>query len=157
MREGDWIAMPGVPLIAAGNPEAAVGVEGDGASAPGDDTCATEEATRPESDNVRVDRAAEPSDEAERAEAAVETVVPALTSPGAAAVPEEVAAPSPDEVIPTTASAEENAGGDTSEMTHVVELEAMLLAASSPGHEVPPEPVAAEPAENSIVTTEAEV
>jgi hypothetical protein len=140
MREGDWIAMPGVPLIAAGNPEAAVGVEGDGASAPGDDARATEEATRPKSDNMRVDRAAKPSDEAERAEAAVETVVSALTSPGAAAVPEEDAAPSPDEVIPTTASTEENARGDASEMAHVVELEATLLAASSPGHEAPRSP-----------------
>jgi hypothetical protein len=80
--------MPGVPLIAAGNPEAAGGVEGDGASAPGDDARATEEATRPESDNVRVDRAAEPSDEAERTEAAVETAVPTLTSAGASAAPE---------------------------------------------------------------------
>jgi hypothetical protein len=87
MREGDWIAMPWVSLIAAGSPEAAVGVEGGGASAPGDDAPATKEETRPESDNVCVDRAAEPSDEAKRAEAAVETVVPALTSLGAAAVP----------------------------------------------------------------------
>jgi hypothetical protein len=157
MREGDWIAMPGVPLIAAGSPEAAVGVEGNGASAPGDDARATEEATGPESDNVRVDRAAEPSDEAECAEAAVGTVVPALTSPGAAAVPEEDAAPVPDEVIPATANAEENAGGDASEMEDVAELEATLLAASSPGHEGPPEPAAAKPAETPIITTEAEV
>jgi hypothetical protein len=132
-------------------------VEGDGASAPGDDARATEEATRPESDNVRVDRAAEPSDEAECTEAAVETVVPTLTSAGAAAAPEEDAAPAPDEVVPATASAEENAGGDASEMAHVAELEATLLAASSPGREGPPKPVAAEPAETPVVTTETEV
>jgi hypothetical protein len=104
-----------------------------------------------------VDRATEPSDEAKRAEAAVGTVVPVLTSPGAAAVPEEDAAPTPDEVVPATANAEENAGGDASETAHVAELEAMLLAASSPGHEGPPEPAAAEPADTPVVTTEAEV
>jgi hypothetical protein len=106
---------------------------------------------------VRVDRAAEPSDEAERAEAAVETVVPALASPGAAAVPEEGAVPTPDEVVPATASTEENTRGDASEMAHVTELEATLLAASSPGHEGPPEPAAAEPAETPVVTIEAKV
>jgi hypothetical protein len=157
MREGDWIAMPRVPLIAAGNPEAAVGVEGDGANTPDDGARATEEATGPASKDVRVDRAMAPSDEAERAEAAVGTVVPVLASPGAAVVPEEDAAPAPDEVVPATANADENAGGDASEMAHVAELEATLLAASSPGHEGPPEPAAAEPAETPVVTAEAEV
>jgi hypothetical protein len=157
MREGDWIAMPGVPLITAGNPEASGGVEGDGASAPGNDTRVTEEATRPETNNVRVDRAAEPSDEAERAEAAMETIVRALTSPGAAASLEGAAAPALDEVVPAATSAEENAGGDASEMAHVADLEATLLAAISPGREGPPEPAAAEPAETPVVTTEAEV
>jgi hypothetical protein len=130
--------MPRVPLIATGNPEAAAGVEGNGANAPGDDARATEEATGPVSDDVHVDRATDPSDEAERAEAAVGTVAPVLTSPEAAAVPEEDAAPTPDEVVPATANAEENTGGDTSEMAHVAELEATLLAASSLGHEGPP-------------------
>jgi hypothetical protein len=157
MREGDWITMPGVPLIAAGSHEAAIGVEGDRASAPGNDACATEEATGPKSDDVRVDRAAVPSDEVECAEAAVGTVVPALTSPGAAAVTEEDAAPAPDEVVPATANAEENAGGDASEMAHVLELEATLLTASSPWHKGPPEPAAAEPAETPVISTEAEV
>jgi hypothetical protein len=157
MREGDWIAMPGVPMIAAGSPEVAVGVEGDGASVPSDDARTTEEATGSESDNVRVDRAAEPSDEAERAEAAVGTVAPALTSPRAAAVPEEDVAPAPDEVIQATANTEENAGGDASEMVQVAELEARVLAASSSGHEGPPEPADAEPAETPVITTEAEV
>jgi hypothetical protein len=36
MMEDGWIAMPGVPLITVGNPEAAAGVEGDGTNAPGD-------------------------------------------------------------------------------------------------------------------------
>jgi hypothetical protein len=138
MREDDWIAMPGVPLIAAGGPEAAGGVEGNGAGAPGDDACATEEATRPKTDNVHVYRAVEATDEAERAEAAVETLVLALTSPGAAAAPERDVAPSPDEVVPAAVSTEENTEGDASEMAHVAELEATLLAASSPGREGPP-------------------
>jgi hypothetical protein len=138
MMEGDWIAMPGVPLIAVGNPEAAAGVEGDGTNALGDGARAAEEATGPTSDEARVDRATAPSDEAERAEAAVGTVAPVLASSGAAAVPGEDAALAPDEVAPTTANTEANAGGDTSDMAHAVELEAALLAASSPGHEGPP-------------------
>jgi hypothetical protein len=149
--------MPGVPLIAAGNPEVAAGVEGDVANAPGDGTRAAEEATGPASVNVTVDRETEPLDEAERAEAAVGTVAPVLASPGAAAVPEEDAALVPDEVVPATANAEENVGGDASEMAHAAELEATLLAASSPRHEGPPEPAAAEPAETPVVTAEAEV
>jgi hypothetical protein len=56
MRDGDWIAMPGVPQIAAGSPEAAAGVEGDGANAPGNGARAAEEATGPAFDDVRVDR-----------------------------------------------------------------------------------------------------
>jgi hypothetical protein len=87
----------------------------------------------------------------------VGTIAPVLASPGAAAVPEEDAAPASDEVVPATANAEENAGGDASEVAHAVELEATLLATSSPGHEGPPEPAAAEPAETPVVTAEAEV
>jgi hypothetical protein len=160
MMEGDWIAMPGVPLIAAGNPEAAAGVEGDGTNAPGDGARAVEEATGVMSDKARVDRATAPSDEAERAEAAVGTIAPVLASPGAAAVPEEDAALAPDEVAPAIANTEENAGGDTSEMAHAVELDAALLAASSPRGAPPPpppEPAAAEPAKTPVVTAEAEV
>jgi hypothetical protein len=157
MRESDWIAIPGVSLITAGSPEAAAGVEGDGANAPGDGARAAEEATGPASDDVRVARATEPSDEAKRAEAAVGTVALVVASPGAAAVPEEDAAPAPDEVVPATANAEENARGDASKMAHVAELEATLLAVNSPGHEGPPEPAAAKPAQTPVVTAEADV
>jgi hypothetical protein len=157
MMEGDWISMPGVPLIAAGNPEVAAGVEGNGTNPPGDGARAAEEATGPTSDVVRVDRATTPSDKAERAEAAVGTVAPVLASPGAAAVPEVDAAPAPDEVAPAIANAEEDAGGDASEMAHAAELNATLLAASSPGREAPPEPAAAEPAKTPVVTAETEV
>jgi hypothetical protein len=145
MMEGDWIAMPSVPLIAAGNPEVAAGVEGDGTNAPGDGTRAAEEVTVPT------------TDEAEHAEAAVGTVAPVLASTEAAAVPDEDTAPAPDEVAPATANAEENAGGDASEMMHAAELEAALLAASSPGREGPSEPAAAELAETPVITAEAEV
>jgi hypothetical protein len=109
------------------------------------------------SDEACEHRATTPSDEVERAEAAVGTVSPAPASPRAAGVPEEDVAPAPDEVAPTTVNAEENAGGDTSEMAHAAELEAALLAASSPGREGPPEPTAAEPAKAPVVTAEAEV
>jgi hypothetical protein len=157
MMEGDWITMPGVPLIAVGNPKATAGVEGDGTNAPGDGARAAEEATGPMSDEAHVDRATAPSDEAERAEAAVGTVAPVHTSSGAAAVPEEDAALAPDEVAPATVNAEENAGGDTSNMAHAAKLEAALLAASSPGREGPPEPAVAEPAETPVIIAEAEV
>jgi hypothetical protein len=157
MKEGDWIAMPGVPLITTGDPEAAAGEEGNGTDAPGDGARAAEETTGPTSDEACVDRATAPSDEVERTEAIVGTVAPAPISPGAAAVPEEVAAPAPDEVAPATVNAEENAGCDTSEMAHAAELEAVLLATSSSGREGPPEPAAAEPAEAPVVTTGAEV
>jgi hypothetical protein len=66
MLEGDCIAMLGVPLIAAGDPEVAANVEGDGTDAPGDGAHAAEEATRPTSDEVGTDKATEPSDEAGR-------------------------------------------------------------------------------------------
>jgi hypothetical protein len=84
--------------------------------------------------------------------AVVETIVPAPTSPGAAAEGDD--APAPDEVALAANSAEENTRGDASERAHVTELEATLLAANSPGREGPPEPTPAEPAETPVVTTE---
>jgi hypothetical protein len=48
IREGDWIAMPGVPLITAGD------TEDDGTNAPGDVAHATEEATEPTFEGVHV-------------------------------------------------------------------------------------------------------
>jgi hypothetical protein len=113
--------------------------------------------TGPTSDGARVDRATGPSDEVERTEAAVGTVSPAPASPGAVAVPEVDAAPAPNEVAPATVNTEENVGGETPEMAHTAELEAALLAASSPGREGPPESAAAEPAEAPVAAAEAEV
>jgi hypothetical protein len=118
MREGDWIAMPRVPLIAARSVEVATGaaadVGGNGASVQCDDACVTEEVARPEAESVCDDSAKGPSDDAERTVVTVDTIVPALTSPGTAAAPEGDAVPTPDENVPAAASAEENPGGDTS-------------------------------------------
>jgi hypothetical protein len=157
MTEGNWIAMPGVPLITTEDPEAAAVEEGNVTDAPGDGVRAAEGTIGPTSDEARVDRATGLSDEVERTEAAVETVSPAPASPEAAAVPEVDAAPALDEAAAGTVNAEENARGDTSETTHAMELEAALLAASSPGREGPVEPAAAAPAEAPVVTAEAEV
>jgi hypothetical protein len=143
--------MPGVPLIAAG------GMEGDRTTAPGDITHATEESTEPASDGVRIGGSTRPSDEAERAEAAVGNVAPVPAPSRTAAVPGEDAAPVADEVVPAAADAKENVGGNASEMVHAAELEATLLAASSPGREGPPKPAAAEPATTPVVTADAEV
>jgi hypothetical protein len=118
MMEGDWIAILGVPLITVGDPEAAVGEEGNGTDAPGDGARAAKGTTGPTFDEARVDRATWPSDEVERTKAAMGTVSPALACSGAAAVPEVDAAPAPDEVAPATVNTEENVGGDTSEMAH---------------------------------------
>jgi hypothetical protein len=152
--------MPGVPLITAGAPETAVREEGNVTDAPGDGARAAEEMTGPTTDEERVDRATGPSDEVERTEAAEETVPPAPASPGAASIPEVDAAPVPDEAAAATVNTEENAGGDASETTHAAELEAVLLAASSPGREDPAEPAAAAiaaPTEAPVVTEEAKV
>jgi hypothetical protein len=108
MSEGDWIAMLGVPLIAVGNAEVARGasadLEGDGTGAQCGDARVTEEATRPGAKNVRDDSAKGPSDETERVEATVNTIVPTLTSLGTAAAPEGDSVHAPDENVPTAAS-----------------------------------------------------
>jgi hypothetical protein len=157
MTEGNWIAMPGVPLITAGDPEAAAAEEGNVTDAPGEGAPAAEGATGPASEEARVDRATGPSDEVERTEAAVETVSPAPTSLEAAAVPEVDTAPAPDEVAPVAVNTKENVGGDTLETAHATELEAALLAASSPGREGPTESAAVVPAEDPVIVAEAEV
>jgi hypothetical protein len=66
----------------------------------------------------------------------------------------------PDEAAAAAVNTEENAGADASEAAHAAELEAVLLAASSPGREDPAEPAAAAvaaPTEAPVVTEEAEV
>jgi hypothetical protein len=66
----------------------------------------------------------------------------------------------PDEAAAAAVNAEENAEGDASETAHAAELEAALLAVSSPGREDPSEPATAAvaaPTEAPVVTEEAEV
>jgi hypothetical protein len=66
----------------------------------------------------------------------------------------------PDEAAAAAVNTEENAGGDASDTAHAAELEAALLAVSSPGREDPAEPAAAvvaAPTEAPVVTGEAEV
>jgi hypothetical protein len=160
MTEGSGIAMPGVPLITAGDPEPAVMEGSNVTDAPGDGARATEETTGSTTDEERVNRATGASDEVERTEAAKETVPPAPASPGAAPVPEVDAALVPDEAAAAAVNTEENAGGDASDTAHAAKLEAALLAVSSPGREDPAEPAAAAvaaPTEAPIVTEEAEV
>jgi hypothetical protein len=66
----------------------------------------------------------------------------------------------PDEAVAVAVTTEGDAGADASEAAHVAELEAALLATSSPGREGPAEPAAdaaAVPVEAPVVTEEAEV
>jgi hypothetical protein len=150
--------MAGIPLITVGHTEVAADVEKDRAGAQCDNARATEEATGPGAENVRDDGAEDPLGEMVRAEATVNEVVAALTPAKPNAAPEGDAIPAPDGNAPAAASAEENPAGDASETAHAAELEATLLAASSPGHEAPPpEPAAAESTEFPVVATEAEV
>jgi hypothetical protein len=73
MTEGNWITMPGVPLITAGGPEATEREEGEVTSALGDEARASEETTGPTTEEERVDRATGPLVEVERTEAAEES------------------------------------------------------------------------------------
>jgi hypothetical protein len=56
MMEGNWITMPGVTLITAGDLEATVREEGKVTGAPGDGARAAEETTGPTTEEERVDR-----------------------------------------------------------------------------------------------------
>jgi hypothetical protein len=160
MMEGNWITMPGVPLITVGGPEAAAREEGEVTGAPGDEAGAAEDTTAPTTEEERADGAPGLAAEVERTEAAEETVPPAPASTGAAPVPEVESTPAPDEAVAAAATPEEDVGADASEAAHVAELEAALLAASSPGREGPAEPAADAAAvlvETPVVTEGAEV
>jgi hypothetical protein len=142
MTEDNWIAMPGVPLITVGGPEAAAREEGEVTGAPGDEAGIVDDATAPTTEEEHADGALGPAAEVERTEAAEETAPPASAAAEAAPVPEVESAPAHSEVIAAAATPEEDTGADTSEAAHAAELEAALLAASSLGHEGPAEPAA---------------
>jgi hypothetical protein len=137
MREADYIAMPGVPLITARCAEAAADAENDRVGTQCDNARATEEAARPGVKNVRDDGAEGHLGETERAEATVNDVVAALTPTEPAAASEGGAVPAPDGNVPAAACAEENPADDASETVHAAEVEPTLLASSSPGREPP--------------------
>jgi hypothetical protein len=160
MTEGNWITMPGVPLITSGDPESAAREEGEVTGAPGDGSRVAEETTALTTEEECTDRATGPSVEVERTEAAEEIVPPTPASPGVAPVIEVHSAPVPDEAVAVAVVTAENARADASEAAHVAELEAALLAASSPGREDPTElaaDAAVAPVEAPVVTEGAEV
>jgi hypothetical protein len=137
MTEEDWIAMPGIPLIAAGGPKAATREEGEATGVPDNEAGAAEDTTAPTTEGGHRGGAPEPTTEGERAEAADGTApfVPAALE--AAPVPEEELAPAHGDVVAAAVPMEEDAAANASEAAHAAELEAALLAASSPGGEGP--------------------
>jgi hypothetical protein len=140
MTEGDWIAMPCVPLITAGGPEAAAREEGGVTGIPDDEAGTAEDTTAPTTEEGHAGGAPEPAAEGEHAEAADGTAPPASTVLEAAPVPEVELAPAQGDVVAAAATVEEDSAADASEAAHVAELEAALLAASSPGGEAHAEP-----------------
>jgi hypothetical protein len=100
--------MPRVPLITAGDPEAAAREEGEVTSALGDEAGVAEDTTAPTTEGERADGASGPAAEVDRAEAAEETVPPAPTSAGAAPGVESM--PVPVEAIAVVATTEEDTG-----------------------------------------------
>jgi hypothetical protein len=140
MAEGSWIAMPGVPLITAGGPEAAAREEGEVTGALDDEAAVAEDTTTPTTEGECADGASGPATEVNRTEAAKETVPP--TPASSEATPGAESTPVPDEAVAVVTNTEEDTGADASEAAHAAELEAALLAASSPGRESPAEPAA---------------
>jgi hypothetical protein len=170
MTEGNWITMPGIPLITTGGPEAAAREEGKVAGAPGGEVGIAEDMTVPTTKEGQVEGAPEPAAEVERTEAAEGTAPPTSAAPVAAPAPETESVPAQSEVVAAPVTVEEDAAADASEAAHAAELEAALLAASSPGDEASVEPAAdadvvsveapdsaAAPSEAPVVTEGAEV
>jgi hypothetical protein len=170
MTEGNWITMPGVPLITAGGPKAAAREEGEVTGVPGDEAGTAEDTTAPTTEEGHAEGALEPATEVERTEAAERTAPPSYAATEAAPVPEVESAPAQGDAVTAIATIEEDSTVDASEAAHVADLEAALLVASSPGDEAPAEPAAdtavvsveapdaaAAPSETPVVTEGAEV
>jgi hypothetical protein len=87
----------------------------------------------------------------------VGTAVAAPTSPEAAATPDGGAVHTPYEDLHATTSTGGPTGGDTAERAHAAELEATLLAVSSPEREAPPDPAGAGQTDPPPAAAEAEV
>jgi hypothetical protein len=106
----------------------------------GDEAGIAEDTMAPTTEGDGADGSSGPAAEVDRAKAAEEIVPPAPASAGAA--PGAESTPVPVEATAVVAIAEEDTGADASEAAHAAELEAALLAASSPGRESPAEPAA---------------
>jgi hypothetical protein len=154
MTEGDWIAMPGIPLITAGGPKAAAREEGEATGVPDDEAGAAEDTTAPTTEEGHGGGAPEPAIEDERAEAAAGTAPFVPVGPETAPAAEEELAPAPGDIVAASVPAREDTTADASESAHAAELEAALLAASSPGGEGPAKP-AVDAAIASVEATEA--
>jgi hypothetical protein len=115
MTEGDWIAMPGVPLITAGGPEAVAREEGEATDVPDDEAGAAEDTTAATTEEGHREGAPEPATEGERGEAAAGTVhfVPAGLE--AAPITEEELAPAHGDVVAAAVPVGEDAAADASE------------------------------------------
>jgi hypothetical protein len=170
MTEGNWITMPGVPLVTAGGPEAAAREEGEVTGVPGDKAGTAEDTTTLTTEARHAEGAPKPATEVKRTEAAEGTAPPASDATEAAPVPEVESAPAQGDVVAAAATIEEDSAADASEAAHVAEFEAALLAVSSPSNEAPAEPAvdaavasieapdaAAAPSEAPIITEGAEV
>jgi hypothetical protein len=118
MTEGNWIAMPGVPPITAGGPEAAAREEGEVTGVPGDEAGTAEDTTAPTTEEGHAEGAPEPAAEVERTEAAEGTAPPASTAFETAPVSEVEFAPAQSEVVVAAATTEEDAAADASEAAH---------------------------------------
>jgi hypothetical protein len=155
MMDGDWIAMPGVPLITAAGPAAAAPEEGEAAGVAEGEAGTAEDATAPDTEERHGGDATGPAIEGERAETTAGAAPSAPAGLEAAPASEGEVAPAAGDAVAATVSAGD-ATVDASEAAHAAELEATLLAASSPGGEGPAE-AAVEATEASAVLDEAAV
>jgi hypothetical protein len=155
--------MPGVPLITAGGPEAAAREEGEATGVPGDEAGIAEDTTAPTTEEGHGEGAPEPATEGEHVEAADGTAPFVPAGLEAAPIAEEEFAPAHGDVVAAAVPVGEDAAADASEAAHAAELEAALLAASSPSGEGPAEPAidaavaSVEAPEASAVLSEAPV
>jgi hypothetical protein len=149
MTEGEWIAMPGVPLLNAEGSGAAAPQGGEAAGVPEDETRSAEDITaRTTEEGPGGDAPGAAAEEGE-AEAAAGTAPSAPAGLETASATEEEVTLAPVEAAAAVAPTEENTAADASDAAHAAELKAALLAASSPDGE--------EPAEAAVAATVASV
>jgi hypothetical protein len=149
MTEGEWIAMLGVPLITAEGSGAAAPQGGEAAGVPEVGARSAEDITARTTEEGPEGDAPGAAAEEEEAEAAAGSAPSAPTGPEAASATEEEITLAPVEAAAAEAPTEENTAADASDAAHAAELEAALLAASSPRDE--------EPAEATVTATVASV